>query len=430
MRSVSRVRETLLQGCPGHCCCHCTGRAPPPVETVQASLGPPVGTETHTTHPSGPGALTSVHWTRGHVSRGQPVSKFASQRTKKLLNSHCERYLKHCPLRSEFYLAAVGWLTLTRRSSLPSRHNCHRHHCGVRVIPALTVSKWQCSSFSKQIVQRLLTFEAYQGSNLSRVQLKIWRYIIQIKLLSVNSRWRCRSQVENLNDKETLKLTNFLPWTPTSEVRTRVIWWTTTGTSPTSRSTRPRSSASAKMPGYFPTCRLVQSTYFSVSHSIPVIVTVIQISYIYIVSQGASKPFTLCIWVTQVCPWTFRKAIRPLLNSTLCFADTNSGVRVNWGLEKITCSVTVRGDAASIFTMKLFVSNVRTHNRCELLCCLIMTNKLNVLMSSEHCLLEKHEIIQTLRCHKKCEVTTYVWYVQSKPLLYYLYSFNQTWLLS
>ena len=149
-----------------------TGRAPPPVETVQASLGPTVGTETHTTHPSGPGALTSVHWTRGHVSRGQPVSKFASQRTKKLLNSHCERYLKHCPLRSEFYLAAVGWLTLTCRSSLRSRHNCHRHHCGVRVIPALTVSKWQCSSFSKQIFKRLLTFEAYQGSNLSRVQLK------------------------------------------------------------------------------------------------------------------------------------------------------------------------------------------------------------------------------------------------------------------
>ena len=44
------------------------------------------------------------------------------------------------------------------------------------------------------------------------------------------------------------------------------------------------------------------------------------------------------------------------------------------------------GDAASIFTMKLFVSNVRTHNRCELLCCLIMTNKLNVLMSLRHCL--------------------------------------------
>ena len=53
-----------------------TGRAPPPVETVRPldSLGPTVGTETHTTV-SGPGALTSVHWTRGHVSLAETASQ-------------------------------------------------------------------------------------------------------------------------------------------------------------------------------------------------------------------------------------------------------------------------------------------------------------------------------------------------------------------
>lgn len=329
--------------------------------------------DTRTPHigPWSSGALTSGHWTRGHVSR-QPAAGNLPVRGRRApwqpLWTLSETL--SAPVR---VLSSSCWLT-DSNSSLRSGHNCH--HCGVRV--RYQHHQWAVTVWtqSKQNFQRLLTFQDYQGSNLSRVQLKIWRYIIQIKLLSVNSRWRCRSQVENLNDIETLKLTNFLPWTPRSPVGTWVTWWTTTETSPTSPSTRPRSSASAKMPGSFPTCRSVHfisihfplQLYSEHSHSFirckQAIHTVIE--YPKFVHEHLGKPLGL-YW-------------------TLSFADTNSGVRVNWGLEKITCSVTVRGDAASIFTMKLFVSNVRTHNRCELLCCLIMTNKLNVLMSLRHCL--------------------------------------------
>ena len=114
-------------------------------------------------------------------------------------------------------------------------------------------------------------------------------------------------------------------------------------------------------------------------------------------------------WVTQVCPWTFRKAIRPLY-WTLSFADTNSGVRVNWGLGRKLhvlpqcAGLGTRGDAGSIFTMKLFVSNARTHNRCELLCYLIMTNKLNVLMSSEHSWKAWTHMIRELLLSHNCDM--------------------------
>ena len=120
-----------------------TGRAPPPVETVRPL-------STHSVQQLGQRhtGLWAEHWPvyTGHVDtchwQRQQVKKIASQRTrKKFLDSHCERYLKHCPLRSEFYLAAVSWL-LTLTHCLGSRHNCH--HCAVRVIPALTVRPSDC----------------------------------------------------------------------------------------------------------------------------------------------------------------------------------------------------------------------------------------------------------------------------------------------
>ena len=121
LRSVSRVeRERESAGglswlCrPG--CCHWARPASGETVGAWATLGPTVGTETLTHLTSAPGALTSGHCTRGHVSR-QPAREFASQRTEELRDSHCERYLKHCPLRSQFYLAAV-WLTDSNSSLL------------------------------------------------------------------------------------------------------------------------------------------------------------------------------------------------------------------------------------------------------------------------------------------------------------------------
>ena len=109
-----------LQGCPGHCCCHWArpasgGDSPGPSLTRSNSWDG----DTHDSpqRPRSTDQCTLDTWTR--VKR-TAVKKFASQRTKKLVDSHCEHsYLKPCPLRSEFYLAAVGWLTLTRLSSLP-----------------------------------------------------------------------------------------------------------------------------------------------------------------------------------------------------------------------------------------------------------------------------------------------------------------------
>ena len=289
-----------------------------------ATLGPTVGTETLAHLTSAPGA--AEHWPvdTGHVDtcRDSQPQGICQSEDEELRDSHCERYLKHCPLRSEFYLAAVGWLTVTR----PSAPDIIVIIVEWEWDTSITSEQWQwqCSTVKAEFptfidVSRLSGFKSR-----SRVQLKIWRYIIQIKLLSVNSRWRCRSQVENLNDIETLKLTNFLPWTPRSPVGTWVTWWTTTETSPTSPSTRPRSSASAKMPGSFPTCRSVHfitihfplQLYSEHSHSFirckQAIHTVIE--YPKFVHEHLGKPLGL-YW-------------------TLSFADTNSGVRVNWGLRR------------------------------------------------------------------------------------------------
>ena len=124
-----------------------TGPAPP-LETAAgawplATLCPTVGKETHTAHPAISGALTSGHWTRGHVCQETASQQFASQRTEELGDSsHCECYLKHYSLRSEFYLAAVSWLT-DSNSSLFAADTIVILVERVRVIPALTV--WQCS---------------------------------------------------------------------------------------------------------------------------------------------------------------------------------------------------------------------------------------------------------------------------------------------
>ena len=71
---TSERRDSQLQGCPGHCCCYHWARPASGGDTPGLSLGPTVGTETHKTV-SGPGALTSVHWTRGHVSLAETASQ-------------------------------------------------------------------------------------------------------------------------------------------------------------------------------------------------------------------------------------------------------------------------------------------------------------------------------------------------------------------
>ena len=184
--------------------------------------------------------------------------------------------------------------------------------------------------------------------------------------------------MENLNDIETPRLTNFLPWTRTSPVWTWVTWSTTTETSPACPSTRPLSSASAKMPGSFPTCRYVHFIFIHFPLQLYEWSYCGQTTFIEFHKVQASHSH--CHWVSQVCPWTFRKAIKPLLNSILCWHKQWSKGQLGTGV-KITCSVTqgwAGGGCCQHLTMKLFVSNVRTHNRCEILCCLIMTNKLNV----------------------------------------------------
>lgn len=327
LRSVSRVeRESLLGGCPGHRTgCHCTGRAPPLEETGDRPEPEPHSVQQlgrRHSHTSAPGA--AEHWPvdTGHVDtcRDSQPQGICQSEDEELRDSHCERYLKHCPLRSEFYLAAVGWLTVTR----PSASDIIVIIVEWEWDTSINSEQWQCSTVKAEFptfidVSRLSGFKSIT----SPIE-ELERYIIQIKLLSVNPRWRCRSQVENLNDIETLKLTNFPPWTPRSPVGTWVTWWTTTETSPTSPSTRPRSSASAKMPGSFPTCRSVHfiSIHFPLqlhsehSHSFirckQAIHTVIE--YPKFVHEHLGKPLGL-YW-------------------TLSFADTNSGVRVNWGLRR------------------------------------------------------------------------------------------------
>lgn len=113
---TSGERESLLEGCPGQAGLLSLGapRLGRDSRGLSHTRSNSWDGDTHTPHIGG--ALTSGHWTRGHVSR-QPAREFASQRTEELRDSHCERYLKHCPLRSQFYLAAV-WLTDSNSSLL------------------------------------------------------------------------------------------------------------------------------------------------------------------------------------------------------------------------------------------------------------------------------------------------------------------------
>ena len=266
LRSVSRVERARV--CSGAVlarqgCCHWARPASGETVGAWATLGPTVGTETLTHLTSAPGALTSGHWTRGHVSR-QPAREFASQRTEELRDSHCGRYLKHCPLRSQFYLAAV-WLTDSNSSLAPD------------IIVIIAECESDTSITSEQVTVFNIQIEienVYWRFKIIRVQIYHefnWRFRDTLfKLSSCQSIQgeECRSQVENLNEIETLKLTNFLPWTRTSQVWTWATWSTTTETSPASPSTRPLSSASAKMPGSFPTCRSVHFIF----HSFPVTV--------------------------------------------------------------------------------------------------------------------------------------------------------------
>ena len=94
-----------------------------------ATLGPTVGTET-LAHigPWSSGALTSGHWTRGHVSR-QPAAGNLPVRGRRApwqpLWTLSETL--SAPVR---VLSSSCWLT-DSNSSLRFGHNCH--HCGVRV---------------------------------------------------------------------------------------------------------------------------------------------------------------------------------------------------------------------------------------------------------------------------------------------------------